>query len=512
MVVVGRIRKGAYFDSVTLMNVARELSRMEGVADAAVVMGTAENRAILAGADLLTPDFRSSSDTDLLIGIRAESDDAAAAALAAVDGFLESVRAVADDGEAFTPRSLESALDLMPDANLALISVAGRYAGAVASRALDLGLNVMLFSDNVAVETERELKIRAHGLGLLVMGPDCGTAIINGVPLGFANAVNRGPIGIVAASGTGLQEVSTLISNHGSGVSQAIGTGGRDVKSAVGGVTFLDGLKALGDDPGTEVVVLISKPPDPDVLAAIRDEAGRIGKPVVSVFLGAEPEGTRDARTLAEAAEKALALVSGSDLAEFPGHGQLLGDDVRELAREIASARTGAQKHLRALMSGGTFAVETQIVLADLGVTGVRSNVQGGNAADLEDPLTSVANTVVDLGADEFTVGRPHPMIDYALRVKRIEQEAHDPSVAVIILDVVLGYGANMDPAGELADVIRDAASRVAVICSVTGTEGDPQGKGRTADALRAAGAVIMPSNAAASALAAGVVLTLGGA
>ncbi len=512
MVVVGRIRKGAYFDSVTLMNVARELSGMEGVADAAIVMGTEENRAILAGADLLTPEFKSSSDTDLLVGIRAESDEVAAAALAAVDGLLESVRARTDDGEAFTPRSLEGALDVIPDANLALISVAGRYAGAVASRALDRGLHVMLFSDNVDIEVESELKNRAHDLGLLVMGPDCGTAIINGVPLGFANAVNRGPVGIVAASGTGLQEVSTLISENGSGISQAIGTGGRDVKGAVGGVTFIDGIRALGSDPDTRVIVLVSKPPDPDVLATIRDEAARTGKPVVSVFLGAESDGPGDARTLDEAAQKALALVSGTHPTALPESGQLMDEDIVKLAGGIADARSDTQRYLRALMSGGTFAVETQIVLADLGASGVHSNVHGGDAADLDDPLVSVANTVVDLGADEFTVGRPHPMIDYALRVKRIEQESHDPSVAVILLDVVLGYGSNMDPAGELADVVRDAATRVAVICSVTGTVGDPQGKDRTVDALQAAGAVVMPSNASASALAAGVVLALGGA
>ncbi len=306
--------------------------------------------------------------------------------------------------------------------------------------------------------------------------------------------------------------MSTLISENGSGISQAIGTGGRDVKSAVGGVTFIDGLRALGSDADTKVIVLISKPPDPDVLATIRDEARRTGKPVVSVFLGAAPEGPGDARTLAEAAHKALALVSGARLTALSESGQLMNEDVGKLASGIADARSDTQRYLRALMSGGTFAVETQIVLTDMGVTGVHSNVHGGDAVDLDDPLVSVANTVVDLGADEFTVGRPHPMIDYALRVKRIEQESRDPSVAVILLDVVLGYGSNMDPAGELADVVRDAATRVAVICSVTGTGGDPQGKARTVDALRAAGAVIMPSNASASALATGVVLALGGA
>ncbi len=510
MVVVGRIKKGAYFDSVTLMNVARELSYMEGVADAAVVMGTDENRAILSAADLLTSEFENSSDTDLLIGVRAETDEIAEAALIAVDELLENVRGTVDDGEAFTPRSLDGALDVVPDANLALISVAGRYAGDVAARALDRGLHVMLFSDNVPLETEVELKTRAHGLGLFVMGPDCGTAIINGVPLGFANAVNRGPIGIVAASGTGLQEVSTLVSNLGSGISQAVGTGGHDVVNAVGGVTFLDGLEALADDAETEVIVLVSKPPDGEVLDRIRKKLAKIEQPVVSVFLGTEPEGPNGCRTLAEAAFRAVTVAVGREPDGV--RGLLLGGDDREaeLVERIVAERSNGQRYVRALMSGGTFASEAEIVFADLGLNDVHSNVPSGRATKLDDPLRSVANTIVDLGSDEFTVGRPHPMIDYSLRVKRIAGEANDPDVAVILLDVVLGYGSNLDPASELDQVIRDAVSKVAVVCSITGTDRDPQNRRAVHEALEGAGAIIAGSNLSACRIAGLVARKLG--
>ncbi len=529
MVVVGRVRKGAYFDSVTLMNVGREVASREGVLDAAVIMGTEENRAILAASDLLAPEFDAASSTDLLIAVRAESDDLAAAALVAVDELLDRARMPASTGEEFQPASLEGALSALPGANLVLISVAGRYAGGLARRALAEDLNVMLFSDNVPVETEIGLKALAREKGLLVMGPDCGTAILNGVPLAFANAVSRGDVGIVAASGTGLQEVSSIVSNRGAGVSQAIGTGGRDVSSDVGGITFLDALGALAADPATRVLVLVSKPPDAGVLEAIREAAAGIGKPVVSVFLGAaaneaapgaEVVGVADrtassaaapgtvaaaprweARTLEEAALAAVALSHGRDP---DGIRILLASEERdqiEIARSEAAKRVAGQRYLRGLMSGGTFTAEAQVVLAGM-IDGIHSNAPTAGSRRLEDALKPLANTIVDLGADQFTVGRPHPMIDYSLRKKRIEDEAANPEVAVILLDVVLGYGSNPDPAAELTDVVREASERVTVVCSVTGTDRDPQNRSRVVAALEDASAIVEPSNAAASRLA----------
>ena len=502
-----RITSGAYYDSVTLMNVARELSELEGIDDAAVVMGTQENRAILEASGLLTPEVASSSAADLAIAVRADDERAAGEAFSTADRLLAEGRAPGE-ARSHSARTLDGALKTEPGLNLALISVAGPYAGDVADEALDRGLHVMLFSDNVPLETEVALKRKAHDAGLLVMGPDCGTAILNGVPLGFANAVSWGPVGIVAASGTGLQEVSCFLSNEGVGVSQALGTGGRDVTDAVGGITFLDALEALGEDASTEIVLLVSKPPDPSVEESIRRAADGIGKPVVTVFRGASPSSANDAWTLAEAAAKTAALSRGEtldpDTAWRPTDDALLG-----FAKDIASARDGRQRYVRALMSGGTFASEAVVVFGNVGMTDVRANA-GRGAKPLDDPLRSVGNTVVDMGADAFTVGRPHPMIDYSLRLRRLAEESRDAETAVVLLDVVLGYGANPDPASELEDAVRDASSRVAVVCSITGTERDPQVRSAVEKRLGRAGAFVMSSNEQACRLAGAVVRILG--
>jgi FdrA protein len=510
VVVKSRVRKGAYYDSVTLMNVARELAAREGVDDAAAVMATRENKAILAASGMESPALAEAGDADLVLTVRAGRGGVADAALAAADALLDAARG-RKGGGTFAPRSVEGALAVMPDANLALISVAGKYAGEIASRALDGGLHVMLFSDNVPLDEEIALKKRARGEGLLVMGPDCGSAIIAGVPLGFANVVARGPVGIVAASGTGLQEVSTLVSRWGSGVSHAIGTGSRDVTKEVGGITFLAGIEALAADPSTTVLVLVSKPPHPDVLSALRAAAVAAGKPTVSVFLGGKPAGPLDARTLDEAAALATALAAGAD-PEVARRTLLEGDaGVGRAVEEVVAAR-GGRSRVRALMSGGTFAAEAGVVFADEGLKEVFSNVAVAGVEPLPDPLTSRATTIVDMGADAFTVGRPHPMIDYSLRLKRILEEARDPEVAVVLLDVVLGYGAHTDPASELVPVLRQASRTVSIVCSVTGTAADPQNADEVAEALRGAGALVMKSNAEACRVAARAARSLGGA
>jgi succinyl-CoA synthetase alpha subunit len=406
------------------------------------------------------------------------------------------------------PASLTGALDILPDANLALISVAGRYAGAEAKCALENGLHVMLFSDNVPLEKEIELKKFAQKRGLLVMGPDCGTAIINGVPLGFANVVNRGNIGIVAAAGTGLQEVSCIISNEGAGISQAIGTGGRDVKKEVGGIMFMEGLKALARDKDTRVILLVSKPPHLEVLNRITKLIKTIRKPVVTMFIGAETRG-RGPSTLEEAALAAVALARGKKPEEVQKRLAARDAELRRIARRGAGKRKKGQKYVRGLFSGGTFCAEAQILFSRM-ISGVYSNAPAGKAKQLKNSLKSQKNTVVDLGEDEFTVGRPHPMIDYSLRNRRILEEAQDPETAVILLDVVLGYGSHPDPSSELSGVIREARKKVAVICSITGTDKDPQKRTAVEKCLKEAGAIVLPTNAAASKLAGYIIQTLG--
>jgi succinyl-CoA synthetase alpha subunit len=368
----------------------------------------------------------------------------------------------------------------------------------------------MLFSDNVSVETEVALKTFAQSRGLLVMGPDCGTAIVNGVPLAFANAVSRGDIGIVAAAGTGLQEVSSIISNEGAGISQAIGTGGRDVKKDVGGLMFLEGLRALADDEATKVIVLISKPPHETVIKKLGAAVKTIKKPVVAMFLGAEAKtvsgyGMTAAATLQEAALLAVALAQGQTAESVRRRLKGRDGELDQKAAEEAGRFARAQKYVRGLFSGGTFCGETQVIFRGL-LREVHSNAPLAPYQALTDAWKSQGHTVVDLGEDAFTVGRPHPMIDFSLRNRRIQDEAKDPETAVILLDVVLGYGSNMDPAGELVPAITaarriaaDAGRHLAFICSVTGTEKDPQVRSQVEQRLRDAGAMVLPTNAAAA-------------
>lgn len=507
----GIIKKGEYFDSVTLMIVSKEVNKIDGVQDSSVVMGTNENKSILKMAELFIEEFNNADDTDMLIVIKAENEDAFNAGLAKVDEQLEAIRNKKDDTSDFNPRSFDGALNVMPEANLSLISVAGKYAAMEAQKALNAGLHVMMFSDNVTVEDEIELKKQAVEKGLLMMGPDCGTAIINGIPLAFANVVNSGNIGIVAASGTGLQEVSSVITNLGGGISQAIGTGGRDVKKEVGGIMFIEALKALNADEATEVIALVSKPPHPDVLAKIADEIKKITKPIVAIFIGGDKEtieksGAIPASNLEECAVIANALAKKED---YTAAIQALKDRKNkntDLAKKLAENNSG--KYLRGLFSGGTLCDETQLLFKEtIGFT--YSNAPLNPDFQLKDLWKSQENTIIDLGEDEFTAGRPHPMIDFSLRNKRIIQEAQDPETKVILLDVVLGYGSNMAPDEELVPHFKQAKKinpNVAIICSITGTNEDPQNRAKVKEALENSGAVVMNTNLEASELAEAVI------
>lgn len=398
------------------------------------------------------------------------------------------------------------------DATLALISTPGDYAAAEARKALDAGLDVMIFSDNVSVDDEIALKRRAHERGLLVMGPDCGTAIVGGVALGFANVVRRGDIGCVGAAGTGLQQVTSLVDRWGAGISNALGTGSHDLSSEVGGITMLDALAALDADPETNVLLLVSKPPAPDVAERVLDAAARSAKPAVVCFLGAPREnverpGIQAASTLDEAAEKAVAASLGAAPQRPPE------SELDALAAEAREGLADSQRYLRGLYSGGTFGYEASLLLSAAAVGRVWSNTPARPDDRIADVWKSREHTVVDLGDDVFTRGRPHPMIDYRLRVERIAEEAADPEVAVVLFDVVLGYGSHPDPASELVPAI-EAALRAAAedgrlpafVAHVCGTEGDPQSLATTTSRLRDAGVLLADSNARAVGLAARIV------
>ena len=452
------IRAGAYYDSVVLMQLQRGLLGLPGVVDAGVVMATQANRDLLAANQLL-PDSISANPDDLLIVVKADSESGAADAINKVDELL--TRRRSSTAQDFRPRSLSAAVKQLPEANWVLISVPGRYAAAVAREALELNKHVFLYSDNVSLQDEIALKQTAREKGLLVMGPDCGTAIINGIGLGFANRVRRGPIGLVGASGTGLQAVTTHIHNLGGGISHAIGTGGRDLKSEVGAITAHQALDLLARDDETKVIVLISKPPSPDVATGIVSAAQQIGKPVVIYFIGYPPPARKIgnlqfAISLIEAAE--LAVNSNS---ERLSDGELPFTDY----------------YLRGLFSGGTLAYETLLGL-QASLSPLYSNSPISDSQILDDPLHSRAHTIIDLGDEFFMVGRLHPMIDNDLRIRRMRQEAADPETGVILFDVVLGEGSHMDPAGELVPVVSEISSlrpEIEFVAIVIGTDDDPQ-------------------------------------
>jgi FdrA protein len=509
------VRPGAYYDSVVLMQLQRSLGALPGVLDAGVMMATPANRELMAASGLLAPDSTEAYGAepgDLLIAVRGESAEAAAEALAGVDALLRlrrEDRAGSDSG--FRPRSLDGALKQLPEARWVLVSVPGRYAAGVASDALDRGRSVFLYSDNVSLADEVALKRKAEGLGLLVMGPDCGTAIVGGAGFGFANRVRRGSIGLVGASGTGLQLVTSLIHERGDGVSQAIGTGGRDLSEAVGGITARLALDLLARDPETETIVLLSKPPSPLVGARLLAAAARAGKPVIVSFLGFAPPlrnigNLRFASSLAEAAELAVAASASGigdsasqaprSLARPPSPSSTFNaSDIAGASSAPASTRVGAGPYLRGLFSGGTLAYELQLGLQAL-IAPLWSNIPTAIVQRLPDPNHSREHAILDLGEDEFTVGRLHPMIDPDLRLRRLRQEAADPEVGLILLDLVLGDGAHADPAGALAPAIERARSdagsaghELGVAVLVVGTGDDPQDLGEQVATLERAGA-----------------------
>jgi len=474
------LRAGAYYDSVVLMLLQRGLLGLPGVLDAGVVMATPANRDLLAANDLL-PDSVAASPDDLLIVVKAATDDSARAALEGVDEMLARRRSsvAAQD---FRPRSLSAAHKQLPNAGWVLVSVPGRYAAAVAREALEGNQHVFLYSDNVSLEDEVVLKQAAAARGLLVMGPDCGTAIINGVGLGFANHVRRGAIGLVGASGTGTQAVTARIHELGGGISHAIGTGGRDLRSEVGAITAHQALDVLARDAETKVIVLVSKPPAPDVATRLLSAAQSAGKPVVVDFIGYPPPARRIqnlhfAGSLSEAAETATHL---------------------SLAPERQSGTSSVPAHrgyLRGLFSGGTLAYEALLGLQAL-LAPIYSNAPITGDQTLKDPLRSQAHTIIDLGDEFFMVGRLHPMIDNDLRIRRMRQEAADAEVGIILLDIVLGEGSHPDPARELAPVIREVVrnSGKEVVAIVIGTDDDPQNLQDQLEQLTGAGAVVCRS------------------
>ncbi len=481
------IHPGSYHDSAFLMRVSRGLSNLGGVEEAVVLMGTPMNRKLLLDAGFSDPGIEKATPMDLVVGIRAESQEACDRAERELEVLLRAASPRRSDPGVFHA-SIHSALEERPQANLVSVAVPGPYAAYVAHRALDSGRHVFLFSNNVPLDEEVELKERARELGLLVMGPDCGTALVAGVGLGFSNRVRRGRIGMVGASGTGIQEIACRVHSLGEGISQAIGVGSADLSGRVGGLMTRSGLELLAADSETEVIVLVAKQPDPAVADRLEEILVDLQKPVVVRYLGqpgresGSPVEYTD--SLDQAACRAVALCRGGEV-DDPFRG--LQADARGLA--------GGRGRLVGLFGGGSLAAEAALVLG-AGVLDHPLEMEGG-------VVEGSGDVIVDTGADFYTVGKPHPMVDQTVRCELIRRVGSDPGVGLLLMDLVLGYGSHPDPAAELAPAVTAARKQrgdapLLAIASVTGTDLDFQDAARQRRLLAAAGVHVQPSAARA--------------
>lgn len=501
------MKKNFHRDSVRLLHLSEEAKKIDGVRDAAVVMGTTTNKEILEKLGLLTDEGKAALESDMILAVMADSQALIENALKQIEEMLLKPPPV--KGRAFY--SVDAALQAVPDANLAVVSIPGEYAREVVLRLLDRGLSVHLFSDHVPPEHELELKQYARERGLLVMGPGAGTSIIGGKAVAFANVVKRGKVGIVAAAGTGLQEASVLLSEAGLGVSEALGVGGGDVKSKIGGIMTLQSIDALEQDPESRTIVVLSKPPDNEVKKTLLDHmAKRTKKQYVTCFIGPEsyeiPASLHGrvmgTKTIHAAVVEAIRTAEPGRHAEITKRFSVSQSELMALADKISKGLNEKQRYIRGLYTGGTFAYETLVIL-DRMIGDVYSNAPIDPKLKLPDSYRSVKDSIVDLGEEEFTVGRAHPMIDPTIRKMRLVEEAKDPEVAVIIMDFMLGYGSHPDPAGAMLGAIADAKKiaenegRVLpMLAHVCGTDQDPQPLSEQVNKLRNAGIEVFPTNA----------------
>jgi succinyl-CoA synthetase alpha subunit len=498
------IRRNEYYDSVFLMGINKRLSEITGVEQTAVLMATEANKKLLGELGFSDFDIEGAKPTDLVVAVIADSSETVAVVTESLDELLKSMSSGLSESGLQT---LDEALHRRPDGNMVVISIPGEFVSREARKALEAGLNTFVFSSNVPVEQELELKRLANSQGLLLMGPDCGTSIIHGVGIGFANKVQPGPIGVVGPSGTGLQEFTSLIHNSGGGISHAIGTGSRDLSDEIGGLTTFTALQMLEDDPDTHVLAIVAKPPGEQTLRRLLEQTLSLSKPLVGCFLGIDlaswdEEGAIAwARTIDDAVQIALKL-SGFDMnAEASEEEPVTSVRVEEEISEWANDA----RYLRGIFAGGTFCYQSQQIFRDAGLD-VYSNGPIDERYRLADADESREHTVVDMGDEQYTLGKPHPMIDSTERAKRILVEARDPEVAVLLLDFILGFNTASDPVGDVLDAIQQArkirrriGGGLTIVASVCGTSEDPQDLELQTQLLREQGVVVFKSNARAT-------------
>lgn len=510
------LRKNEYYDSIRLMRISESLRNVEGIDKIMVMMATPSNKQILRNMDFTSAEVAMASVNDMIVAIRAESEEPIERALLGLDQLLKNGE---DKAESLTSYdSLSAAISAEPEANLCVISLPGEHAIAQARTAINAGLHVIIYSDNVSLEDDRSIKELASDRGLLCMGPDCGVVNLNGVAFLTASIVNRGNIGIVGASGSGTQLIAALIDQNGFGVSQAIGVGGKDLKDEVGGLGMLMAIDALEADEATRVVVIVSRAPGESTMYDILRRVKSSSKPTVVYFIDGDAEiismyGGIPASDLEDAARKAIGLLHGTSVqnAEFTMSEEEISAIIE---KEILSMHPN-QKYLRGLYCGGTFCDEA-IKQLESSIGNVYSNCTSKEEFKLTDSFKSICHSLVDLGDEEFTLGRPHPVIDPEPVRLAIERESLDDSVAVILMDFILGPAINPDPVGSVIADLRKAKERFAqrggflsIIASICGTDRDPQNLSRQKKMLEEIGVIVMPGNAQAARLAGRITLAI---
>lgn len=499
-----------YMDSILILSVSREMMKLPTVHKAVVVMATDMNKTVVEEFGGMTPAVKNAGPNDLILSLDCDREDVMKMAEEKVKEIAGG-KSGANAGEAEVEyRKLAAAKSATPEANICIISLPSEYALDEAKTALANDMNLFIFSD-MDEDEELEIKQIAHEKGLFVMGPGAGTAVINGVSLGLMSKIRRGRVGIVAASGSGLQEVAVLVHNMGEGVSQAIGTGGHDLREKIGGIMFLQAIDYLTNDPETEVVVMVSKPPHPSVAKKIYENLPP-NKPTVIFFLGGNAEEIKAAgayapKTLEEAAIMAVDLVNG----RTPVEKDIVAEDKAAfavLAAEEKGKLAPPQKYMRGLFCGGTHSEEA-VTLLQAFVPDMHSNIAFGKVDLLKDRYQSLENSLIDMGDEVFTKGKPHPVMDPSILVERMIQEAHDPEVGVILFDLLYGHAIHEDPVGAIEDALKEIKQveknegrHICVIASLCGTDIEPQDVAEQAARLQEYGVILQPSNAKASLLA----------
>jgi len=495
------IRKNEYYDSVFLMNISEEIQKVQGVKQVTILMGTDMNKTVLEDLKIQDEKIKVATPNDLIIVVEAEQVKNIQDALLKLNNII-SQKVKKSEKNMIYP-SLDMAFKSLPDANIVFISVPGEFATNIAKQAIVNGIHTFIFSDNVPLSEEVELKKMAREKGILVMGPGCGTSVVNNVSLGLMSSIRKGTIGIVGASGSGIHEIAVLIDRAGLGISQAIGTGGRDLSDEVGGITMIQGLNFLIDDEATEVIVLVSKPPGPLTLKKILKVISTCKKPVVINFIGGDDKlikeaGAIHASTLEDTALRAISLVKKEKLPEE------INIRCREELTPIAYAEkqklAKEQRYLRGLFFGGTHCEESILILQDF-LNKLYSNCHLQKAIPLPDPNRSCKHSLIDMGAEEFTKGKPHPVIDPSIIKDRLWKEGSDANVAVILLDILLGYGAHEGTLKLLKDKAKKEGRHLSLVASICGTDKDPQNLQIQKEKLKKIGVIVMPSNAQATIL-----------